>query len=187
MSTTQAPTHVVFLRAINVGGRRLSMDELVAGVARLGLDAVATWQATGNLVVTTDPDHDVDELAAAVAAALRDELGLDAPAFVRTAAEVRALASATPFDAATLGGTAGKVQVLLLHATPDAVTWEQVVALVPAGEHVALDGTELWWLPAAGVSDSSFPVRRVERLVGGGTMRTQGAVAGLARRHLGAA
>ena len=42
--------YVAFLRAVNVGGRRVSMDRLRAAFQELGFEGVSTYIASGNVV-----------------------------------------------------------------------------------------------------------------------------------------
>lgn len=46
------PRQVAFLRGINLGSRRLKMDELAAVFEGFGVDDVATYLASGNVVFT---------------------------------------------------------------------------------------------------------------------------------------
>ena len=44
------PRHVAFLRAINVGGRRATRDQLTSCLESLGFENVITFRASGNLI-----------------------------------------------------------------------------------------------------------------------------------------
>ena len=43
-------------------------------------------------------------------------------------------------------------------------------------EPLAIEGTELFWLPMSGIMDSDLDLKALERLVGPWTMRTMGTV-----------
>ncbi len=178
-------THVAFLRAINVGGRRLTMDELKAGFAPLGFQDVATWQATGNVAFRTDPDAAVGDLEARIAVVLGDELGIEVPTIVRTADQVRAIASGVPFTEEQVAATDGRVQVLFVRDEPTAAAIEAALSHDTDEDELHWGERELWWLPRTGVSTSDLRVRQVEAL-GVTTMRTHRAVAGLVAKHLDA-
>lgn len=49
---------VAFLRGMNLGGRRLTNDELRAAVTACGCDDVETYQASGNVVLRDARPHD---------------------------------------------------------------------------------------------------------------------------------
>ena len=48
-------TYVAMLRAVNVGGTKVRMDDLKQVVAGLGLSDVQTYVQSGNLVFTNKP------------------------------------------------------------------------------------------------------------------------------------
>ncbi len=172
-------THVAFLRAINIGGRRMTMDELRTAFAPLGFADVATWQATGNVAFRTDPD-----VAAGDAAVLADELGIGIPTIVRTADQVRAIATGVPFTAEQVAATEGRVQVLFVRDEPTPAALEEALSYHTDDDQLHWGERELWWLPRAGVSASGLRVRQVEQALGVTTMRTHRAVAGLVSKHL---
>src|SRR5580700_4419145 len=107
--------YVAFLRGMNVGGHRLANDELRAHFTTMGFAEVATFRASGN-VVFTGKAQPLDELKQRIEAGLEKQLGYAVPTFVRTAAEVQAIAAATPFEPKQLEMSAGKLQVVLLGA-----------------------------------------------------------------------
>lgn len=171
---------VAFLRAINVGGRRLTNDALRDAVAACGCEDVQAHQSTGNLVVRdARPD---EELTGALEQGLARQLGYEVPVFLRRPDAVRAIAKAAPFTAAQLAASAGKRQVIFLRAPLPLAAGVELQELVPEDEVVVPVGAELHWLPRAGVSDSSLAIRRVEALVGPTTIRTHAAVQRLVGR-----
>ena len=103
------PTHVAFLRAINVGGRRVTNDRLIQIATDAGLREVSAYQAAGNLLLTSDADP-----TEALQHALFATLGFEVPVFVRAAAAVHALIAAQPFPDDRVATSKGKVQVTLL-------------------------------------------------------------------------
>lgn len=166
--------YFAFIRAINVGKRRLSNDELMAPFVRLGLEDVSAYQAAGNITFrTSDPNASRrDRLGAALAEAY----GFDPVVFVRTLAELREIVQSRPFSDEQLDGTAGRVQVSFLHEVPSESTMNQARSLVPDDDQIAFVDREWFWLPRDGVSDSKLPVSAVENLIGPLTMRTVGTV-----------
>jgi uncharacterized protein (DUF1697 family) len=91
-----AKRYVALLRAVNVGGTgKLPMTELKAMGDACGFDNARTFIASGNLLFESGLDE------AAVKAALEERLhdyaGKRVAVFVRTAAELAAVAAADPF------------------------------------------------------------------------------------------
>ena len=173
-SSNQPRRYFAFLRAINVGGRRLTNDELLAPFVGLGLREVAAYQAAGNITFVSDEPDTVrpDRLEAAAGEAY----GFRSSVFVRSHAELSAIGRPGPFSAHEMAGTEGRVQVAFLQITPDASTVAEALALVPAGERVVFRDRAWCWLPVRGISDSQLPVRAIEDLVGPTTIRTLGTV-----------
>ena len=94
-------THVALLRGINVGGKnKVAMADLREVVAELGHDDVSTYIQSGNVLFSPDQgDADTSALAAALAAAITDRLGVSAPVVVLTRDELAAAIAANPFPA----------------------------------------------------------------------------------------
>lgn len=166
--------YFAFLRAINVGERRVSNEQLVAPFVEAGFSDVTAYQAAGNITFRCD------DAAAAAEPALDDAIaaayGFEAPVFVRSAEELRAIVESSPFTTDQLAATEGRVQLTFLREAPDDSVRAAVADIVPADDLVAFDGRHWFWLPRLGVSASALPVGRIERLVGPMTMRTLGTV-----------
>ena len=161
----------VFVRAINTGTRRLTNDEQLAPLRDAGFPDAAAYQAAGNLFVGPGaPDESVfDELLGAA-------YGFEVATFVRTADELRNCVSSQPFDDARLAATAGRIQLTFLRHEPSEAAIAEAMAVVPDEDAVEFVGRAWYWLPVDGVSTSSLPVPRIERIVGPMTMRTLGTI-----------
>lgn len=149
-------THIAFLRAVNVGGRRVVKDDLIAAAAAVGATDPWTFLASGNLGLT----HPGLELAEALSAAFGAALGFDVPVIVRTAAHVQALAEADPFDGAPgtrfVGFADGDLDPGLV----------PVLEAAGAGDTFVVDGSDLWWNVPGGYSDSPLAGSKLDRAVG---------------------
>ncbi len=174
---------VAFLRGLNVGGHRLTNDELAAVFAGIGLTDAAPYQASGNVVFRAD-GRTAKGLESDIAAGMLERFGYEAPTLVRSGEEVRTLAEAEPFGAEAVEASAGKMQVMLLAKKPSSKTAASVLASVPDDEFARFDDRALFWLPAAGILDSAFDFAAAERLLGVTTMRTQGTLQRLTKKFL---
>jgi uncharacterized protein (DUF1697 family) len=165
--------YFAFLRAINTGSRRLTNEQLLAPFLALGLTDVAAYQAAGNVTFCS---HDaIDERR--IEEELVSAFGFEAPAFVRSAAEIEAIVAVEPFSPTEVAATAGRVQVTFLRSRPSPGQIARLGDLVPDADRVRVIGREWYWLPVEGVSGSALPVGRIEALLGEMTMRTLGTVA----------
>ena len=170
------------LRGMNIGGRRLANDELVAAVDSCGCSDVVAYQASGNIVF--NDARPIDDLGSALTDGLAEALGYPVPVFLRSAGEARTIAAATPFTESQLEASRSKPQVIFLHTEPPRNVLPQIMGLVPEDDVLVTAGRELHWLPADGVADSTLDFRRLDQLAGGTTVRTMGTLQRLANKYL---
>jgi uncharacterized protein (DUF1697 family) len=174
-------SYAAFLRGMNVGGHRLTNDELRGHFEALGFVGVRTFRASGNVVFEGDrraPEQVREEIEAGLA----ESLGYAVPTFVRAAAEVRGIAAARPFDAERLR-SAGKLQVALLASPPSPGTRADALAMAGDRDGLLFDGLEVYWLPSGGVLDSALDMTKLARLLGSMTIRTKGTIEQIAAKH----
>jgi uncharacterized protein (DUF1697 family) len=180
------PAYAAFLRGVNLGPRRrVSSADLRSLFERVGLGEVATFRTSGNVVFAADRGS-ARQLADRLEAALARSLGFEVPVFVRTAAELQAIAGHEPFDAPLMKASKGKLQVTLLGAKPGRSPRDRVLALATEQDRLALDGRELYWLPSGGTRDSALSMGAIEDALGPGTTRTKGTIEQLAAKFFAA-
>lgn len=175
---------VAFLRGMNIGGRRISNEDLRAHFEALGCDEVATFRASGNVIFVADGA--AAKLTARLEAGLAERLGYGVPVFLRSADEVRAIAANEPFAAELVDASAGKLQVALLAKVPTAAARGKALALATDADRLAIDGHELYWLPSGGISESELYWKAAEAALGPTTVRTKGTIDQIAAKHLAA-
>lgn len=171
--------YAAFLRAVNLGrNRRVSGAELRAIFEKLGLEDVASFRTSGNLVFEAPRD-----MTAQIEKALESELGYDVGVYLRTAAELREIASHDPFKPAETKASKGKLQVSLLSDKPTAAKRKQVLALATDQDRLAFGKRELYWLPSGGTMESELDRKAIDAVLGPTTMRTKGTVEQLAAKY----
>lgn len=89
-------THIAFLRAVNVGGRKVEMARLREVLTGLGLGGVRTYIASGNAFFTSR-ETDRAGLVKHIEAGLAEAFGFAIPTILRTVPELRAERAAAPF------------------------------------------------------------------------------------------
>jgi uncharacterized protein (DUF1697 family) len=82
-------TYIAFLRAVNVGGRKVEMKRLRECLAAAGLANVRTYIASGNVFVDA-PAKSHAKLQQQLEQVMEEEFGFEIPAYVRTVEEVEA-------------------------------------------------------------------------------------------------
>jgi len=168
------PRYAAFLRGINVGGTRIGKDDLCAPFTALGFEDVTTFRASGNVIFDA-PKASATELAKRIEQRLADDLGFArATTFVRTAAEMRALAADDPIPREP----DQKLHVWFLLKKPPA----SVLKLATDEDQLVIGKRELYWGPAGRMTDSELDLKAVEKLVGPNTVRTKDTVNQIAER-----
>jgi uncharacterized protein (DUF1697 family) len=178
------PRHIAFLRAINIGGRRASSQQLTAALESAGFESVSAFRASGNLI------FDADRASAAALTKRADEaltgaLGFEVRSFLRTAAQVRAIAAFEPFAPNVLAKSHGKLQVALLAKPLPKRTRDEVLALATDADPLAISGSELYWLPSGPTMQTDLDLRLLDTLVGENTRRTKSMIQEIAAKFLG--
>lgn len=176
------PTHAVFLRGVNLGGKRKTGSaELRACFEGIGLDAVQTFRTSGNVVLAAGREP-AAKLRSRLESALHDSFGFEVTVFLRTAKELLAIADSRPFPAKAVESSEGKLQVALLEGKPSASVRKQVLAHATDEDRLDFGPRELYWLPSGRMRDSGLDLRAVEKLTDPWTMRTKATIELLATK-----
>jgi uncharacterized protein (DUF1697 family) len=137
--------YAVLLRGINVGrAQRVAMADLRARLGAAGFEDVATLLNSGNVVLGSSAS--AASVGRTVEKVIRDELGVDSAAVVRTADEIRAVIALNP-----LGDVAddGSRYVVAFMASKPGPELAELLSSVDAGEdRYAVHERELFvWCP----------------------------------------
>ena len=167
--------YVAFLRGMNLGGRRIANEELRSHFEALGCEEVATFRASGNVIFAVDGSSEA-KLTVQLEEGLRERLGYEVPVFLRSAAELTAIASHEPFEAKHLKASKGKLQIAFLTKKPSASAVDGALAHSSDADRLVIAGRELYWLPDGGLSDSELDLKALAVILGPITIRTKGTV-----------
>jgi uncharacterized protein (DUF1697 family) len=110
-------TYIAFLRAINVGGHVVKMDDLRQIFESFGFKNVETYIQSGNVIFET-PTGNVKTLTTKIEKGLHKALGYEVATFLRTKEEMRALVKFDPFKKIKASDKA-KTYVTFLHQTSE--------------------------------------------------------------------
>lgn len=154
--------YVAFLRAINVGGRVVKMPVLKKIFEALKLAEVETFIASGNVVFTSSAEP--ARLEPIIEERLQETLGFSVVTFLRTTAEVAAVAGHDPFDAPLPPG--GRLYVGFLREPPSASARNQLRALTTAKDALAGHGRELYWRCTVPSTESIVSGAVLEKVLG---------------------
>lgn len=137
-----AARYIALLRAINVGGHVVKMDELRRIFESLSLANVQTFIASGNVIFESAVKEVL--LERAIEERLHAKLGYPVLTFLRTPAEIIAAAAHAPFGA-TVEDTAS-VYVAFLKDAPDGAARRKVQALSNDLDAFDVHAREVYWL-----------------------------------------
>lgn len=155
---------VAFLRAVNVGKRRVDMTTARKVLSSLGYADVSSFVNSGNLIFSATGDPVA--LEGAIRAALETTFGFELTTFVRTATQVRRLATDKPFGQIAPGHT----HFVLLPLTPLTARERQAVeAMSNERDAVVVRGRDVHWLIRAKSMDTSLGPRQWRQALPGNT------------------
>lgn len=153
-------TRVGFLRAVNVGRRRVAMSRVVAVCEGLGYEDVWTYVNSGNVVLDATGTRAAVERA--VQTALQEELGFECSTFVRTPTQLHAVLEDRPFEVAD-GDTHF---VTFLRSAPSAADGGALEALSNEFDTIVVRGSDVHWRMRGKSTDSRLVTRDWERILG---------------------
>jgi uncharacterized protein (DUF1697 family) len=179
------PKYAAFLRAINIGGRRITNNELRTSFEELGFSEVAVWRASGNVIFETDARSPA-RLSKRIDEGLSKALGYEVVTYLRTADEVRAIAEHEPFDPTHVRASKGKLQLALLADRPSTSARRKVLAMATDDDRLAFGARELYWLPSGGFAESELDRNLLAKALGPITFRTKNVLEEIARKHFAA-
>jgi uncharacterized protein (DUF1697 family) len=166
--------YAAFLRAINIGGRRIKGPELCLPFTDMGFENAASFRASGNVVF--DAPRKPSE--ARIEDGLEKALGYEVAVFLRSPTEMEELASTEPFE------PGAKFHVMFLKRLPSPAKRRDILALHTEDDRLAFGRRELFWRPRGRMLESNLDLKLVGKLIGPNTMRTGGTVAQIAAKYL---
>jgi uncharacterized protein (DUF1697 family) len=159
-------TYAAFLRAINVGGRRITGPDLCLPFTEMGFSDVASFRASGNVVFAAPRKPSEDSIEQE----LEKALGYEAEVFLRGPAEMAALAAGEPFE------PGARYHVWFLKKLPPKPVQDEVLTLGSDDDRLTFGKRELFWRPRGRMTDSQLDLKLVAKLIGLNTVRTNGTV-----------
>jgi uncharacterized protein (DUF1697 family) len=173
--------YVAFLRAINVGGRVVKMDELRRLFTVMGFTGVQTFIASGN-VIFDSPSRSVAKLEASIEKALEKALGYKVETFIRSVTELTALAE-HPLVSGAAVPEGASLYVVFLREAPSKEYARKLGEFNTSVDRFELAGREVLWIVQGNLLDSAVSGAKLEKtLSASGTMRNANTVRRLAAK-----
>ena len=159
------PRYVAFLRAINVGGHNtVRMDFLRRLFEALGFSNVETFIASGNIVFETT-SKSAQVLVLEIEKRLREALGYEVATFIRTDAELAAIANYKPFSQSDLDGAVA-LNIAFVADGLDYKSSQKLMALRTDIDDFHIHGREVYWLCRKRQSKSKISNAVLEKALG---------------------
>ncbi len=156
---------VALLRAVNVGGRLVRSADLRAAAAELGHERVATYAASGNVVLVPSADGDPSTIGPRLSRALGRLCGFAVPVLTRTGTQWDRLVADVPFGEHAADDPS-RLTVVCWEGLPDE---ETVASFDPARygeEEVAWHGEETYVYYPHGIGRSRLTLDVLSRAAG---------------------
>lgn len=164
---------VAFLRAVNVGGRRVKMADLAEVIHAGGFDVAGTYLASGN-VLLADPEPDRSTLEAVI----EEGCGFRAEAFIRTADEVASVLDRCPWP-----WEEHLVEVSFVEREPQAWAARQLEESVHPPEGLVVSRREVFFLREGRFIDARHTEQATQEVLGMlSTRRGMKTIAGIVER-----
>ncbi|MEO6002331.1 MAG: DUF1697 domain-containing protein [Opitutus sp.] len=137
--------YIAFLRGMNLGNRRIKMDELRRHFETLKFKNVTTFIASGN-VLFSSPSADEVKLVAKIEAELARVLEYRVDTFIRSRAAITAIATSEPFAREELSRPGNTIHVGFLREPLSAAQSKALVACRTDADEFVVSGREFFWL-----------------------------------------
>jgi uncharacterized protein (DUF1697 family) len=174
--------YIAFLRAINVGGHTVKMDVLRHLFESLGFSNVETFIASGNIVFETTSKN-TQLLERKIEKMLREALGYEVATFIRTDAELTAIANYKPFRQSDLD-SAVALNIAFLADRLDDKSKQRLMALRTDIDDFHSHEREIYWLCCKKQSESKISNAVLEKILGQkSTLRGANTVKKMAARY----
>jgi uncharacterized protein (DUF1697 family) len=152
---------ITFLRAINVGGHNVKMDDLRHIFQNMGFTGVETFIASGNVIFESDSTAD---LTTAIQTELQARLGYPVATFLRTPAELAAVAAYQAFSSEQMQNAAA-LNLSFLAEPLDEATCQKLFGLRTEIDNFHTFGREVYWLCRKKQSESTFSNAVLEKTI----------------------
>jgi uncharacterized protein (DUF1697 family) len=157
------PTYIALLQGINIGPRkRIRMEDLRALVAGLGGEDVRTYVNSGNAVFTHHRTN-IPALEKELETALRDHIGIDVPAIIRTGEDLARVLDGNPFPQASEPKT---LHVLFLRDKPAIADVNTVEEMETGADLIAIHGREVYAFLPNYTTGATVDLMKVARALG---------------------
>lgn len=139
------PHYIAFLRGLNLGKRRIKMDDLRRHFEEMKFGEVSTFIASGNVIFTSKKTSSA-EVENLIQRQLEKTLGYAVDTFVRTRTELASVAAFQPFSAAEMEAPGNTIHVGFLKEALSPTAKRGLLACKTEVDEFSVEGREYYWL-----------------------------------------
>jgi len=159
------PKYIAFLRAINVGGHVVKMNDLKKLFEKMGFSNVSTFIASGN-VIFDSASKNRKALEKKIEDSLEKGLGYPVATFVRTTEEVARVLEQSPFKNFESEEKLPALFIGFVADPPENELGKKLKALSTKTDELLVQGSEIYWLCHSKLSDSKLSYAVMEKVLG---------------------
>ncbi len=159
------PKYIAFLRAINVGGHTVKIDQLKKLFEKMIFTNVETFIASGNVIFETKSNK-IDSIKKIIETELEKILGYKVAAFIRTTKELKTISMYKAFNESDLNNENHTLYIGFLVCAPSKENQNKVFALKDETNNFYFNNKEFYWLCRKNFSDSGITGKTLEKALG---------------------
>ena len=159
------PKFVAFLRAINVGGHTVKMDQLRELFETLGFANVETFIASGNVIFDSKTAN-TGSLEIKIEKHLEKSLGYAVTTFVRSVKELAEISKHQPFPTHELAAKSNTLFICFLNDPPTKDATNKLLSLSSTIDVFDVNQREVYWLYRRDNGESKFYGPLLEKSIG---------------------
>lgn len=153
---------MAFLRAINVGKRRVKMDDLCKIFEKMGFKNVESFIASGNIVFDSK-NESRGSIEDKIEAGLKKALGYDVTTFVRNDDELKNILNHKAFAASELAAENNVVYVGFLKEPATNEAKEKIGELENEAHEFHYNDKEIYWLRRRDLDKFDYSGKEIEK------------------------
>ena len=154
--------YVAFLRAINVGGHTVKMDQLRSLFESIGFANVETFIASGN-VIFDSKTKSTAALEEKIEKQLQAALGYEVKTFLRTLDEIADVTRDESFRTSELEAPGNILYIGFMSTTPELAAIKKLSSLVDEVNDFRVREREVYWLRRTQVGESQYSGGIIEK------------------------
>lgn len=159
------PKYIAFLRAINVGGHQVKMDQLRSLFEELGFTNVETFIASGNVIFDAKSTKS-KSLESKIEKHLLKSLGYEVTTFIRSVSELAAIAKYEPFSPDDIEVETHTLYVAFLAEPLAKAAISNLLSKASAIDGFHVNDREIYWLYRRENGESKFYGTFLEKTIG---------------------